>query len=117
MLLALCTHHPRQYSSDGGGEWRVHRDISRRSMRIIDRQCGKNRPSYPVSPRRGIHQWSHAAGGVVQTNECTVTFKCEGCGVRKPEAERYRPRSLCTVCAQACFETAAQQKAHTLHDP
>jgi len=25
----------------------------------------------------------------VQTREGTVTFKCEGCGVRKPEAERY----------------------------
>jgi len=24
----------------------------------------------------------------VQTSEGTVTFKCEGCGVRKPEAER-----------------------------
>ena len=23
----------------------------------------------------------------MQTNEGTVTFKCEGCGVRKPEAE------------------------------
>ena len=31
----------------------------------------------------------------MQTNEGTVTFKCEGCGVRKPEAERYRPRVLC----------------------
>jgi hypothetical protein len=29
----------------------------------------------------------------MQTSECTVTFKCEGCGVRKLEAERYRPRS------------------------
>ena len=33
----------------------------------------------------------------MQTNERTVTFKCEGCGVRKPEAERYRPRSAFTV--------------------
>jgi len=38
----------------------------------------------------------------MQTNEGTVTFKCEGCGVRKPEAERYRPRSAFTVCSQAC---------------
>jgi len=31
----------------------------------------------------------------MQTRECTVTFQCEGCGVRKPKAERYRPRSAC----------------------
>ena len=53
----------------------------------------------------------------MQTNEGTVTFKCEGCGVRKPEAERYRPRSAFTVCSQACLDTAAQKKAHALHDP
>jgi len=53
----------------------------------------------------------------MQTNEGTVTFKCEGCGVRKPEAERYRPRASFTVCSQACLDTAAQQKARTLHDP
>jgi hypothetical protein len=33
----------------------------------------------------------------MQSRECTVTFKCEGCGMRKPEAERYRPRSAFTV--------------------
>lgn len=49
----------------------------------------------------------------MQTNECTVTFKCEVCGVRKPEAERYRPRSAFTVCSQACLDTAAQKKAQT----
>jgi hypothetical protein len=53
----------------------------------------------------------------VQTGECTVTFKCEGCGVRKPEAERYRPRSAFTVCSQSCLDTAAQKKAQNLHDP
>jgi hypothetical protein len=53
----------------------------------------------------------------VQTNERTVTLKCGGCGVRKPEAERYRPRSAFTVCSQVCLDTAAQKKAHTLHDP
>jgi len=53
----------------------------------------------------------------VQTNEGTVTFKCEGCGVRNPEEERYRPRSAFTVCSQACLDTAAQKKAHALHDP
>src|SRR5262245_44130137 len=40
---------------------------------------------------RDIHQGSPPAGGVMQTHEGTITFKCEGCGVRKPEAERYRP--------------------------
>jgi hypothetical protein len=40
----------------------------------------------------------------MQSRECTVTFKCEGCGVRKPEAERYRPRSAFTVCSQACLD-------------
>ena len=55
-----------------------------------------------VSQHRDIHQWRHAAGGVMQTNEGTVTLKCEGCGVRKPEAERYRPQSACTVCSQGC---------------
>ena len=39
----------------------------------------------------------------MQTHEGTVTFKCEGCGVRKPEAERYRPRSAFTICSQACL--------------
>jgi len=34
--------------------------------------------------------------------EWTVTLKCEGCGVRKSETERYRPRSALTVCSQAC---------------
>ena len=53
----------------------------------------------------------------MQTSACTVTFKCEGCGVRKPEAERYRPRSAFTVCSQACLDKAAQKKAQTLHDP
>jgi hypothetical protein len=52
----------------------------------------------------------------VQPNEGTVTFKCEGCGVRKPAAER-PPRSAFTVCSQACLDTAAQKKAQTLHDP
>lgn len=47
----------------------------------------------------------------------TVTFKCEGCGVRKPETERYRPRSAFTVCSQACLDTATQRKARDLHDP
>ena len=70
-----------------------------------------------VSQRRDIHRWSQAAGGVVQTNEGTVTFKCEGCGVHKPEAERYRPRSAFAVCSQACLDRAAQKKAQTLHDP
>ena len=27
----------------------------------------------------------------MQSSEGTVTFKCEGCGVRKPEAERLVP--------------------------
>jgi hypothetical protein len=53
----------------------------------------------------------------MQSRECTVTFKCEGCGVRKPEAERYRPRSAFTVCSQACLDKAAQKKAQNLHDP
>ena len=53
----------------------------------------------------------------MQTDTWTVTFKCEGCGVRKPEAERYRPRSAFTVCSQACLDTAAQKKAQTLHAP
>jgi hypothetical protein len=52
----------------------------------------------------------------VQTHERTVTFKREGCGVRKPEAERYRPRSAFTVCSQACLDKAAQKKAQTLGD-
>ena len=53
----------------------------------------------------------------MQSNEGTVTFKCEGCGVRKPEAERYRPRSAFTVCSPACLDAAAQKKAQALHDP
>ena len=53
----------------------------------------------------------------MQSNKGTVTFKCEGCGVRKPEAERYRPRSAFTVCSPACLDTAAQKKAQTLRDP
>ena len=53
----------------------------------------------------------------MQTNKGTVTFKCEGCGVRKPEVERYRPRASFTVCSQACLDTAVQKKAHALHDP
>jgi hypothetical protein len=53
----------------------------------------------------------------MQSNEGTVTFKCEGCGVRKPEAERSRPRSAFTVCSQACLDRAAQKKAQALHDP
>ena len=50
----------------------------------------------------------------MQTSEGTVTFKCEGCGVRKPEAERYRPRASFTVCSQACLDTAAQKKGANL---
>jgi hypothetical protein len=53
----------------------------------------------------------------MQTSECTVTFKCEGCGVRKPEAERYRPRSAFTVCSPSCLDTAVQKKAQALHAP
>ena len=53
----------------------------------------------------------------MQPDEYTVTFKCEGCGVRKPEAERYRPRSAFTVCSQACLDTAVQKKAQALHAP
>ena len=49
--------------------------------------------------------------------EYTVTFKCEGCGVRKPEAERYRPRSAFTVCSAPCLEKAAQYKQRAMHDP
>ena len=49
----------------------------------------------------------------MQSSEGTVTFKCEGCGVRKPEAERYRPQSSFTVCSQVC----AQKKARALHAP
>jgi hypothetical protein len=49
--------------------------------------------------------------------EYTVTFKCEGCGVRKREDERYRPRSAFTVCSQLCLDKAAQQKMRALHDP
>jgi hypothetical protein len=65
---------------------------------------------------------SHGAGEQVPLEkamhpESTVTFKCEGCGVRKPEAERYRPQSAFTVCSQACLDTAAQKKAQTLHEP
>ena len=37
--------------------------------------------------------------------------------MRKPEAERYRPRSAFTVCSQSCLDTAAQKKAQNLHDP
>jgi hypothetical protein len=47
----------------------------------------------------------------------TVTFKCEGCGVRKPEAERFRPKSAFTVCSASCLEKAAQIKAKNMHDP
>jgi hypothetical protein len=53
----------------------------------------------------------------MRTSECTVTFKCEGCGVRKPEAERYRPRSAFTVCSQQCLDTAVQKKALAQHAP
>ena len=53
----------------------------------------------------------------MQSSAWMVTLKCEGCGVRRPEAERYRPRSAFTVCSQACLDTAAQQKARTLHGP
>ena len=53
----------------------------------------------------------------MQPGECTITFKCEGCGARKPEAARYRPRSAFMVCCQPCLDTAAQKKAHSLHDP
>jgi hypothetical protein len=53
----------------------------------------------------------------MQPHECTVTFKCEGCGVRKPEAERYRPRSAFTVCCQSCLDMAVQKKAQALHAP
>ena len=60
---------------------------------------------------------ARAAGGVVQTNDCTVTFECEGCGVRKPEAERYRPRSAFTVCSQSCLDTAVEKKAQARHAP
>jgi hypothetical protein len=42
----------------------------------------------------------------MQSSEGTVTFKCEGCGVRKPEAERYLPRSAFTVCSPACLDAA-----------
>ena len=49
--------------------------------------------------------------------ESTVTFKCEGCGVRKPETERYRSRSAFTVCSQVCLDKAAEQKSRALHDP
>lgn len=49
--------------------------------------------------------------------EYTVTFKCEGCGERKREAERYRPRSAFTVCSQRCLDSAAQKKQRALHDP
>jgi hypothetical protein len=49
--------------------------------------------------------------------EYTVTFKCEGCGVRKGESERYRPHSAFTVCSQRCLDQAAQQKVRALHDP
>jgi hypothetical protein len=44
--------------------------------------------------------------------ECTVTFKGEGCGIRKREDERYCPRSAFTV-----LDKAAQQKLRALHDP
>ncbi len=53
----------------------------------------------------------------MQIGECTITFKCEGCGVRKHEDERYRPRSAFTVCSQQCLDAAAQRKARALHDP
>ena len=53
----------------------------------------------------------------MQTHEGTVTFTCEGCGVRKPETARYRLRSAFAVCSQACLDTAAQKKARALHDP
>jgi hypothetical protein len=53
----------------------------------------------------------------MRTSESTVTFKCEGCGVRKPEAERYRPRSAFTVCSQSCLDTAVQKKAQAQHAP
>ena len=52
----------------------------------------------------------------MQIGECTITFKCEGCGVRKREDERYRPRSAFTVCSQLCLDAAAQHKARALHD-
>jgi hypothetical protein len=53
----------------------------------------------------------------VQPSECTITFKCEGCGARKTEAERYCPQSAFTVCCQQYLDTAAQKKAHSMHDP
>jgi hypothetical protein len=30
--------------------------------------------------------------------EWTVTLQCEGCGVRKSETERYRPRKMSHRC-------------------
>jgi hypothetical protein len=53
----------------------------------------------------------------VETGEWTITFKCEGCGMRKREDERYRPRSTFTVCSPQCLDKAAQRKARALHDP
>src|SRR5262245_64857195 len=60
------------------------------SSTMIDSSSADGHLRYShVSQRRDLHQGSHPAGGVMQTKEGTVTFKCEGCGVRKPEAERY----------------------------
>ena len=53
----------------------------------------------------------------MRIRESTVTFKCEGCGVRKPESERHRPQSAFTVCSQPCLDAAAQKKAQALHSP
>lgn len=40
----------------------------------------------------------------------TVTYKCEGCGVRHPATARWchpdYPRAVWTVCSPACFLTA-----------
>jgi hypothetical protein len=50
----------------------------------------------------------------MQPRECTVTFKCEGCGARKPEAERYRPRSAFTGLFPIVFRYSGTEKGTNL---
>jgi hypothetical protein len=86
---AFLQHTPLQRWGDEG---RVRRDIGKRSRPKIYRRWDNNRRSSHVSQRRDIHQWRQAAaGGVVQTNEGTVTFKCEGWGYASPRSSAIVP--------------------------
>src|SRR4029450_4537464 len=78
-----------------------------RSLPMVEWPPVKRRPWHDAGARGPREK--------VMNPESTVTFKCEGCGVRKPEAERYRPRSAFTVCSQACLDTAIEKKAQAMH--